>query len=136
MMTFLPAHAGLRKSRSNSMTARAGFSVWSGRILTARGSHLSQALSRTVAKTLVIPYLLDIRAADVQGPLAVFNMCQSDREGTFKMLATINNAMGPGALPEQNLTRIFDRFWPDLEQLMDEARKAPPPRMHVGLWMT
>jgi hypothetical protein len=44
------------------------------------------ALSRTVAKTLVIPYLLDIRAAEVQGPLAVFNMCQSDREGTFKML--------------------------------------------------
>jgi hypothetical protein len=67
------------------------------------------ALSRTVGRTLVISYLLDIRSADVKGSLTTFNMCQSDKEGTLKLLVALNNAMGPGAWPAENFRPFLAR---------------------------
>lgn len=91
------------------------------------------ALSKTVEDTFVCPYLFQLEPADVKGPLAQFQLTKADKEDTRKLLDTINNALGESALKGEQLKRVFEKWWPDLEgqlQAIEGARSedAAPPR--------
>lgn len=84
------------------------------------------ALSKSVAQGRVCPYLIGIRPAEVTGPLGQFQSKLADRDGTFDLLAAINESAETGKLPEDRLRRYFERFWGDLETaLLQAARPAP-----------
>lgn len=73
------------------------------------------ALSKTVNESHVCPYLIGIEPTDIIGPLAKFQAARANREDTLKLIKTINSAISKGALPEERLDRVFDRWWPELE---------------------
>lgn len=56
------------------------------------------ALSKTLEKTFVCPYLVNLQPADVRGPLSQFQMTTAEKEETRKLLHTINKALGEQAL--------------------------------------
>jgi hypothetical protein len=82
------------------------------------------ALSKTVQKTMVIPDLDGLKPNDLKPPLSQFNACETDREGTLRMLQTLNTGLAPKSLPDEILRKAFDKFWPDLEERLKGAPTA------------
>ena len=73
------------------------------------------ALSKTLDKTLVCPYLIGLQPADLRGPLVQFQAAVAERGDTRRLMATINAALGKDALPDKQLDKAFDVWWPELE---------------------
>ncbi|MBV9469008.1 MAG: toll/interleukin-1 receptor domain-containing protein [Abitibacteriaceae bacterium] len=66
-------------------------------------------------------FLLDIRSADIEPPLSEFQHTTCTMEDVRQLLGTINNAIerdgqnGERPLPEQRLSNVFNKAWPELE---------------------
>ena len=73
------------------------------------------ALSKSVDTSLVIPYCIGVSPEEVQGPLSRFQGVPADKNGTFKLLKSIN-AISDNKRPNEDLVQIFDKWWPDLEK--------------------
>lgn len=75
------------------------------------------ALSKIVDSMCVIPYLLNMKPGDVQGPLVQFQAAVADRDDTFRVVSKVNQALGSLGtltLSDKGLERSFDKWWPDL----------------------
>ena len=90
------------------------------------------ALSKAVDKAHVCPYLLELSATDLKWPLAQFNANLADRDGTWKIVQAINEAMKKDGLSEKQLERAFARCCPELSKTLakvpDVAEKKKPGR--------
>jgi hypothetical protein len=93
------------------------------------------ALAKTLDKTFVCPYLLDLQFADIRDPLAQFQATRAEKEDTRKLLHTINRAVSgvanEQALSEMRLNTAFEKWWPDLErtpQCIPPAPTVAPPK--------
>lgn len=76
----------------------------------------SGALSKQLGKSLVCPYLLGVQPTDLEGPLVQFQAAVANEKDTLTLLETVNRALGDQALPEATLHKVFQKWWPDLEQ--------------------
>lgn len=83
------------------------------------------ALSKALQKAHVCPYILDIEPEDIKSPLKRFQATKADKEGTRRLINTINRAQGAASLPEPRISDLFEAFWPRLEQSLRLARKQP-----------
>jgi len=78
------------------------------------------ALSKTIDKTFVCLYLFQVEPADISGPLVQFQFTKSNKDDTQKLITTINKALGKLALPEQNLYKAFEKWWPEFEKKLKD----------------
>ncbi len=76
------------------------------------------ALAKTLKDTYVCPYLLDLNPTDVQGPITQFQASRANERGSWKIVSTLNSALGADSLPESRLRRSFERCWPELESVL------------------
>jgi hypothetical protein len=83
------------------------------------------ALSKTLENTYVCPYVFELKPADISGPLAQFQLTRAEKEDTRKLVYTINEALKDEALPESQLDKYFDRWWPDLEEQLKGIPRTP-----------
>jgi hypothetical protein len=72
-------------------------------------------LGKSIEQSRVIPYRIDIAAADVPFPLAQFQNVNADKEGTLKLLESINSVNSSKLEPER-LKRLFEKLWQDFEK--------------------
>lgn len=89
------------------------------------------ALSKTVDKTFVCPYLLNLQPTDIQGPLAQFQATTAEKPETRKLLHTINKASGDHALQASQVDAAFDKWWSDLDsqlQAISAMQLSAPPK--------
>jgi TIR domain len=73
------------------------------------------ALSKTLIKAFVCPYLFGVEPADLKGPLVQFQATRANKQETRELLLTINRAQGELALAVDKINKAFDIWWPDLE---------------------
>jgi hypothetical protein len=71
-----------------------------------------------------------MRPVDLESPLSQFQTSVTDKEDTFKMLISINKALEEKGLPEEQLKKSFEKWWPELEQalgklIVSEVDEAP-----------
>lgn len=78
------------------------------------------ALSKTLDKTYVCPYLLDINPVELQGPLSQFQATSFNKDDTRKLLNTINKALEGDALEPRILEKQFKIWWPELENKLNK----------------
>jgi hypothetical protein len=83
------------------------------------------ALAKHLTAARVIPLYIDLDAAEVTGPLAVWQGRSLDREGVARIVHDINAAT-PKPVPKDALQRLFDRMWPDFEADAARAREKGP----------
>lgn len=89
----------------------------------------SGALSRKVESPFVCPYLFDCSPGDLARPLSQFQSIRADKAGTYKLLSTLNRALGPETLADDRCRRAFDLIWRDMEPRFNEiAAESPPPQ--------
>lgn len=84
------------------------------------------ALSKTLEKPNVCPYLFQVEPADVKGPLVQFQATKAKKDDTRKLMSTINQALKDTALSERQLDEAFEVWWPKLE---DHLKKIPDIQM-------
>lgn len=72
------------------------------------------SLAKIVNAARVVPYRLNLTATDVGYPLAQFQGVDADKQGTYKLVESIND-LRDDKFSETKLTRIFNKWWPDLE---------------------
>lgn len=81
------------------------------------------SLAKSVATARVVPYLLDLSPADLELPLAQFQNAVATKEGTFKLLQALNQAL-PSPLSTERIQRIFERWWPELSARLNDVPSA------------
>jgi class 3 adenylate cyclase len=75
------------------------------------------ALSKT-AQNLYL-YLVDLDFSELTGgPLADFKMLAADELGTSKLIQTINNHLKKSPLPEDEIKKRFETWWPALRKTL------------------
>jgi Signal transduction histidine kinase len=87
------------------------------------------AVAKAVNESNVCPYLIDLRPSELpQGPLTRFQAKEADRNGTWEIVRSANARLVVGRLTEVELTTVFDRWWPDLEEILaTKTRQADAP---------
>ncbi len=90
------------------------------------------ALSKDHVEGRVTALLTGIEASDVEAPLSQFMHTGTDRADILKLLMTINSLVPePSRRTEAQLTRAFEKSWPDLERELDKAAKLKSPSLPV-----
>jgi hypothetical protein len=85
------------------------------------------ALSKTMDKAAVCPFLFDIKRSEVSGPILQFQSTIFDKEDIKKLLSSLNRACGPDTLTEDRLEKAFSVWYPTLENQLNELLRNRPP---------
>jgi hypothetical protein len=84
------------------------------------------ALSKSLDRSRVAPFLFAVDRTAVQGPLLQFQSTLIEESDVKKLLQSINKACEEHALDEARLGEIFDVWWPHLEARLDDLQKKSP----------
>jgi hypothetical protein len=77
------------------------------------------AIAKKFGTSRLVPYLIDeLPPASERSPLAQFQHVRADREGTYRLVESINN-IRESPKPMDRLERFFAKWWPDLEQTLN-----------------
>lgn len=82
------------------------------------------ALSKTMDKSLVCPFLFDIKRSEVDGPILQFQSTILQKDDINKLLKTINKACGKEQLKEDRLDKAFEVWYPKLEEGLNKIKKT------------
>jgi hypothetical protein len=86
------------------------------------------ALSKTLDKAYVCPYLFDIGPADLAGPLIQFNAAKAEKDDTRRLINTINKACGDKSILQDRVDKAFEVWWPRLDERLENIRNSIPMR--------
>jgi TIR domain len=73
------------------------------------------ALSKAMTESRVIPYRFQLSSTDIGPPLSQFEDVFADREGTYKLVRSIND-VNNAPLGEDILSPQFEHWWSDLQE--------------------
>jgi TIR domain-containing protein len=86
------------------------------------------ALSKSVEKARIHPFLLAIDPRELIGPLGQFQATRFTKDDVIRLVSAINSEATTGALSAERVDRSFEVCWPDLERrltpLLPEAGVA------------
>lgn len=74
------------------------------------------ALSKNLSEARVSSILFGLDSAEVSGPLASFQNTNFEKSDFKKLVSVINDSGGESKLDDATMTRVFEKWWPDLEQ--------------------
>lgn len=73
------------------------------------------ALSKTMDKAYVTPFLFDIKRSEVNGPILQFQSTIFEKDDLKKLIHTLNKACGDVGISEAMLDKAFEVWYPTLE---------------------
>jgi hypothetical protein len=87
------------------------------------------ALSKSLGRNeLVCPYLVDLEKRDVKPPLAQFQLTAAHEADTRRLVHAINSSLeAEYRAPTVDLDRRFNKWWPDLDALLQVVLTTSPP---------
>lgn len=81
------------------------------------------ALSKTMDKSFVTPFLFDIKRSEVNGPILQFQSTIFEKSDIKKLLQTLNKACGDSGISDARLDRAFDVWYPTLESELQKLHE-------------
>jgi hypothetical protein len=84
------------------------------------------ALSKTMDKSFVSPFLFDIKRSEVNGPILQFQSTVFQKDDIKKLLVSLNKAGTEGQLNDEKLDKALEVWYPDLESNLNELLKKQP----------
>lgn len=99
----------------------------------------SGALAKGLSSNRVCTFLIDLKPADLEDPLAQFNHTMPERSSVWELIRTLNNCLATTALDERILEQVFDTYWTQfetkfariLEQYPDSEKSEPRPKEDI-----
>lgn len=80
------------------------------------------ALSRTMDKSHVCPFLFDIKRAEINGPILQFQSTIFLQEDIKKLIISLNKACGELAIKDAVLEKTFSLCYPSLEEELNQIK--------------
>lgn len=81
------------------------------------------ALSKAIDKSKVCPLLFRLKPSDISNsPILQFQMANVDRDDIFKLFKSINISLGDDGLDEARLEKVFNTFWPEMQQAFESIK--------------
>lgn len=80
------------------------------------------ALSKTMDKSFVSPFLFDIKRSEVDGPILQFQSTIFSQDDVLKLVKTLNKACGDDQLTDERLDKAFGVWWPTLEKELNKLK--------------
>jgi hypothetical protein len=77
------------------------------------------ALSKSLERSRVAPFLLRMKPTDLKGPLVQFQSTAYQKEDVYKLLGSLNKACGDAALDDARLEQVFEVWWPLLDAKLE-----------------
>lgn len=84
------------------------------------------AVAKGVPGSRICTLLIDLEPASVHGPLAQFNHTRPSHDDMYKLVKTLNHALGNSRLEDLQLKRAFDAHWPAFEAGFANALAVNP----------
>jgi len=78
------------------------------------------------AKPHVCTFLIGLKPADIENPLAQFNHTGSHKTEIFELLITINKQLESNRLEEKSLKKAFNTYWPEFNERFKEILAIKP----------
>lgn len=82
------------------------------------------ALSKKVGKARVVPFVLGLSPSELKPPLSNFNAATVTKEDTLKLVRSVNDGLKDKQLSDNQLARVFEKWWPELEAKLRQAEDA------------
>lgn len=86
------------------------------------------ALSAAMSDARVVPYLFELKSSDVGPPLSQFQSVVADRDGTLKLVRSINDALEKPWREDEMLRTAFMNWWPRLEEQLNTIEHVETPQ--------
>jgi hypothetical protein len=83
------------------------------------------ALAKSVSEGRVVPLCIELKSAEVTGPLSGFQGRSLDEDGVRRLVRDLNEA-AEKKMPNERLDGIFNAMWPELEAAVLKAINAVP----------
>ncbi|MEX5516043.1 TIR domain-containing protein [Pseudophaeobacter sp. 1A09344] len=88
------------------------------------------ALSKDLEQSKVCSILFGMENTDLTGPLTTFQTTNFNKSDFKKMMQTVNQSGGENALPKETFDRVFDMWWPQLNEkissiIAEEKENSP-----------
>ncbi|HXA02795.1 MAG TPA: hypothetical protein VNW99_12450 [Cytophagaceae bacterium] len=80
------------------------------------------ALSKTMDKSFVSPFLFDIKRSEVNGPILQFQSTIFQKDDIKKLLNTLNKACGEACISDARLEKAFEVWYPTLETELNKLK--------------
>lgn len=80
------------------------------------------ALSKTMDKAFVCPFLFDIKRSEVDGPILQFQSTILEKDDIQKLVRTLNKACANDCLPDERLDKAFEVWYPTLESELEKVK--------------
>ncbi len=80
------------------------------------------ALSKTMDKAFVTPFLFDIKRSEVDGPILQFQSTIFQKGDIKKLIKTLNKACDKDKLSDEMLDKAFDVWYPTLEEELKKIK--------------
>lgn len=77
------------------------------------------ALSKQIEQSYVSPFLFNLKRSEVDGPLLQFQSTIYEKEDVKKLIESINKSLDSEALDQGRLDKVFDVWWPSLEESLN-----------------
>lgn len=81
------------------------------------------ALSKTMDKAFVTPFLFDIKRSEVNGPILQFQSAIFEKDDIRKLIHTLNKACGESGISETMLEKAFEVWYPTLEDELNALKE-------------
>lgn len=78
------------------------------------------ALSKTMDKPFVSPFLFDVKRSEVDGPILQFQSTIFEKDDIYKLIKTINKACAADCLTDDRLEKAFTVWYPSLEENLNK----------------
>lgn len=80
------------------------------------------ALSKTMDKSFVTPFLFDIKRSEVDGPILQFQSTIFEKDDLKKLVTTLNKACDKDGLSAERLNKAFEVWYPTLESELNKLK--------------
>jgi hypothetical protein len=89
------------------------------------------AISATFAQSKICPILFGLDKKDLRGPLFQFQALDFSEHEIKQLVETINSELGDERLSQSTLDKVFEKWWPELQQniqsTIDNWKPQRPP---------
>jgi hypothetical protein len=85
------------------------------------------ALAKAMESSRVCPLLIDVRPADVTGPLTTLQMQPLDKDGLLSVLKVLNQYCGSRPLTDEALRKAFEKWWRDFDTELAQIKSVQEP---------
>lgn len=72
-------------------------------------------LAKSISGSQIVPYLFNLKPTDVTYPLAQFQAAETTKDGTLKLITSLN-AASQQPMSDERVARLLDHWWSDLDQ--------------------